>query len=246
MQLGLIHDLIIKCEVCGSIYIVDKDLLEIQSYSYERNMGAEIECNFIGVDDCEKCGNEMNYTINGYEYPIGALNYSSFDSTGCVFLIDPSIDLFYYVFDFDFYEEGIINKEINKTYSGIKGILEDENIIFNIDSRVFEELVSEVFKRQGYEINLTPQTRDGGYDILATKDIDGLQYILLIECKRYAKNNPVSVDLVRSLYGVHTDQKANKSVIVTTSRYTTDARKFAENQNHLITLMDIDDLLKML
>lgn len=70
--------------------------------------------------------------------------------------------------------------------------------------------------------------------------------MLLIECKKYSKENHVGVSLVRSLLGVQSDRKANKAVLVTTSRFTKSARQFAERQQHLISLVDINDLLQML
>lgn len=70
--------------------------------------------------------------------------------------------------------------------------------------------------------------------------------MLLIECKRYSIDKPVDVSLVRSLLGVQTDKKANKAVLVTTSRFTKPAKDFAERQQHLISLIDIDDLMNML
>ena len=93
---------------------------------------------------------------------------------------------------------------------------------------------------------LTQQTRDGGSDIIVTYSLGGMPYLVLIECKKYSPNNKVGVSLVRSFLGVQMDQKANKGVIVTTSTFTRDARVFAERQNHLITLLDYNDLLDMM
>lgn len=110
--------------------------------------------------------------------------------------------------------------------------------------REFEEFVAEVFTFLGYNVTLTQQTRDGGYDMFATKIIDGLSYALIIECKKYT--HKVDVALVRGLFGVHTAQQANKSVLVTSSTFTADARKFAEEQKNLISLCDADTLLAMI
>ena len=95
-------------------------------------------------------------------------------------------------------------------------------------------------------MELTPETRDGGCDIIATKSIGGIPFMLLVECKRYAKGNPVGVSLVRSLLGVQEDRKANKAILVTTSRFTKEAKDFANRQQHLISLMDINDLIQIL
>ena len=32
---------------CGSIHVIDKDSLDVDTYSYERNMGDEVEYDFI-------------------------------------------------------------------------------------------------------------------------------------------------------------------------------------------------------
>ena len=69
----------------------------------------------------------------------------------------------------------------------------------------------------------------------------------IIECKRYAKENPVGVDLVRNLYGVQHQEGANKSVLATTSRFTKDARTFADGVNTTQWGMDLkeyDDIVR--
>lgn len=106
--------------------------------------------------------------------------------------------------------------------------------------------MEEVFKRQGFETCLTPQTRDGGRDIIATKSILGRPVMFLIECKRYDEKNKIGVDIVRALYGVQTAERANKSIIVTSSYFSEDAQKFANQQNTLIDLFNIDDLIKLM
>lgn len=118
--------------------------------------------------------------------------------------------------------------------------------MYNLSPREFEELVAELFSKQGFDVELTSETRDGGCDIIATKNIGGLPFMLLIEWKKYAKGNPVGVSFVRSLLGVQGDRKANKAVLVITSRFTKSARDFANRQQHLISLMDINDLMRMI
>ena len=246
MELGLANDLIIKCDECGSIHVINKDSLDVEKYSYERNMGDEVEYDFVGECCCEECGNHMQYTVRAYEYPVGALNYDDYESRGCIFAQEPSIEVNYFEFDYDDYDEEEITADISRACSNIFKILQNREEIYNLSSREFEELVAELFKQQGFDVELTPETRDGGCDIIATKNIGGLPFMLLIECKKYAKRNPVGVNLVRSLLGVQGDRKANKAVLVTTSRFTKTAREFADRQQHLISLMDIDDLMRMI
>ncbi|TFZ40197.1 restriction endonuclease [Soehngenia longivitae] len=246
MELGLENDLIIRCDRCSSIHIIDKDSLDVDTYSYERNMGFEVEYVFAGEYSCEKCGNFMHYTVRAYEYPVGILNYEDYESRGCTFAQAPSIAVNYYEFDYRNYEEVEIGTEVNRAYLNIYKVLHDREEIYNLSSREFEEFVAELFRQQGFDVALTPETRDGGCDIIATKNIGGLPFMLLIECKKHAKRNPVGVSLVRSLLGVQADRKANKAVLVTTSSFTKPARQFAERQQHLISLVDINDLMQMI
>ena len=68
-------------------------------------------------------------------------------------------------------------------------------MIQTIAPRQLEEVVASIFKNQGFDVELTPQTRDGGYDIRALRK-DGFGTLLyLVECKRYAPKHPVGVEL---------------------------------------------------
>lgn len=240
------HDLVVCCDNCGEVHIIDKDSLDVSTYSYERQMGAEIEYYFDGECQCTKCGNYLRYTVRGFEYPVGALNYDDSECQGGHFVQSPSIAVDYYEFDYDYYDEDNIYEDVCKVDHNIDRILQDNAEAYNLSPREFEKLVAEVFRRQGYNVELTPTTRDGGCDIIATRNINGLPFMLLIECKRYGRKNHVGVQLIRSLLGVQSDRKANKAVLVTTSSFTQDARVFAERQQHLISLVDFDDLLHMM
>lgn len=247
MEIGLDGELIIKCKNCGAEYRIDLDSLDEECYVGEvRGMGEEVEHNFIGDCQCESCGNELSYSIQIFEYPVGAINYRSRDSAGCEILVSPEPAVKYYDCDFDFYEEEEIQQEVNRACSNINRVLEDKNVMYQMSSREFEEFVAEIFTQQGFKVKITPATRDGGYDIIATNDIHGLPYEILIECKRYTPGHKVGVQLVRGLLGVQSDMQANQVVLVTSSVFTKDAREFAARHKYLISLVDANDLLNMM
>lgn len=246
MEIGLVGPLIIRCDVCGSEYSIDGDSLDEECYAYERNMGAEIEHDFFGECACDSCRNYMKYTIRAFEYPEGALNYTDEESNGCEILEVPETVVNYYECDFDDYEENEIRNEVSGACYNIEQALKDKDALYQITPREFEELVAEVFSQQGYNVEITPATRDDGCDIIPTRDINGIPYMVLIECKKYSASHKVDVQLVRSLLGVQSDRKANKAILVTTSLFTRDARQFAERQEHLISLVDVNDLLNMM
>ena len=65
---------------------------------------------------------------------------------------------------------------------------------------------------------------------------------VLVEVKRYRA--PVSVSVVREVLGAMQFAHANKAVIITTSSFTTEARRLAENAS--IDLIDGLSLLELL
>ena len=246
MEISLDGKLIIKCLDCGTEYSVDVDSVHEECFVYERNMGDEVEHDFTSECQCEDCGNVMRYILKVFEYPVGYINYFSGEGDGCKILELPEFVVNYYDSDFDYNEEESIRQQVSGAFANIETILSNKEAIYEISPREFEKLVADVFSKQGYKVEMTPATRDGGCDIIATRDISGIPYMVLIECKKYSASRKVDVQLVRSLLGVQSDRKANKAILVTSSLFTKDAREFAERQKYLISLIDINTLLDMM
>ena len=93
----------------------------------------------------------------------------------------------------------------------------DPQLLSSISSRAFEELVAEILATLGYNVTLTPPSRDGGVDILAAKRDSVGEFLCLVECKRYVPPHKVGVSLVRSLHGVLEKTRASAAMLVTTS-----------------------------
>jgi hypothetical protein len=115
-----------------------------------------------------------------------------------------------------------------------------------LDPRKFEELVAELLRDKGYDVTLTPPSRDGGRDILAVKREDIGSALTLVECKRYAANKRVGVDIVRGLYGVVSADNATRGLIATTSYFTSGARAFRDQVPYRLGLADFEVLRRML
>ena len=103
----------------------------------------------------------------------------------------------------------------------------EPGVLFKLSGRQFEELVAEVWRRLGYTVELTAQTRDHGRDVIAVGGKEaGVKF--LIECKRYDRSRKVDVSQVRSLYGVKCHEQASKAILATTSAFTGPAQAFFE------------------
>ncbi len=104
--------------------------------------------------------------------------------------------------------------------------------IHSLAPDTFERIIADIMNSFGFEVELTQQTRDGGREIIAVgTDRFGIRTNYIVECKRYAPNNPVRVELVRSLYGVKQQNQADHAILATTSYFTPDAIKFSESPN---------------
>ena len=121
-------DLIIRCNDCGKILIIDKDTLDCDFTSDERPMGAEIEHHFFGECQCE-CGNNLTYSIFAYEYPVEVFNYLRYECEGGIFKQEPTIDIDYW-FDFDEYEENDICEDVQATQQYLEKTLCDKSMSY--------------------------------------------------------------------------------------------------------------------
>lgn len=119
-------------------------------------------------------------------------------------------------------------------------------LMYELTPRRFEELTATLFESLGFEVELTPASKDGGKDLyIARSDVLG-RCLYYVECKRYAPNRPVGVDLVNALTGVVERGRATMGLLVTTSRFTSGAREAQRFWEHRLTLKDYADLKLML
>lgn len=98
--------------------------------------------------------------------------------------------------------------------------------VYTISPRRFEALVEDIFKTLGYRTELTQQTRDKGADIIILNSSKGKQAI--VEVKRYAQKHKIGVQLIRHLIGCQYLHQVDKSYLVTSSSFTSEANKTAE------------------
>ncbi len=110
--------------------------------------------------------------------------------------------------------------------------------LFELPPRKFEEVVAELLAGMGYEVQLTPATRDGGKDILAYLTTPAEKLLCLVEVKKFRRDRTVGVELVRTLYGTFCDHQANSAMLVTTSSFSQDAHTFQRRHAFQLSLHD--------
>lgn len=96
----------------------------------------------------------------------------------------------------------------------------DPNAFYLLKSWQLEELVAGQYEREGCRVVLTKRTRDGGRDVIATRDDFGTIRII-DSVKLYKPHHVVGIGEVRDLWAVlnHNERGASKGIITTTSRF---------------------------
>ncbi len=120
----------------------------------------------------------------------------------------------------------------------LTALANNPQLMYELAPRKFEELVARMFTDYGFRAQLTPATRDGGYDIIATLHNQATSFIALVECKKYSPENRVGVEIVRGLYGVTEMKGANQGLVVTSSSFT---RGALEEKARIGTRMELKD-----
>lgn len=118
----------------------------------------------------------------------------------------------------------------------------DPNRMLSLSPRQFEELIAELFEREGFSVEITPRSKDGGRDVIAVRNDDLGSHLYLAECKRYSRDRPVGVSYVRALYGVMERERATRGILATTSYFSREARSFADDLKWRIGLKGYDEL----
>jgi restriction system protein len=103
--------------------------------------------------------------------------------------------------------------------------------IRNLSWQEFEHLVGEAFRQKGFRVEERGGSGgDGGIDLVLHKDGEHV----IVQCKQW-KAWKVGVNRVRELFGVMVSEDASRAILVTTGRFTAEAKRFAEDKPlHLI------------
>ena len=118
----------------------------------------------------------------------------------------------------------------------IARILRAPHEVRNLSPRQFEEFVAEILTQLGFkDVILTPRSRYGGKDVIASHQINGIPLSFYFECKQYSVGHKVQLETLRALLGAlaHDARNVNKGILVTTSTFTKGSREFILSESRL-------------
>jgi len=129
-----------------------------------------------------------------------------------------------------------------KKFSGIESMKNDRQILYNLKGlkpTEFEDYIASLYVKLGYKTERVGQSHDGGVDVIAEKD--GITHY--IQCKKFITRK-VRVGDVRDFYGaISAKLTQGNGIFITTNYFTTEAKKFAED--NMIEVIDGHALLKL-
>ncbi len=105
--------------------------------------------------------------------------------------------------------------------------------------KAFEDVLAEVFRRQGYSVDeQLGGGPDGGVDLVLRRG----GKVTLVQCKRWTGKS-VGASIVRELFGIMASEKADAGILVTTATFTKECEAFARGKP--VRLIDGETLLPL-
>jgi HJR/Mrr/RecB family endonuclease len=116
------------------------------------------------------------------------------------------------------------NENDPKKYSLNRQLKLISDSIDAMDGFQFEQFIAEIFRLSGLNAKTTGKTRDGGKDVIV-KDKNGIMYI---ECKHYAEENKITVNLMHKLISACVVDNVKRGLFITTSNFSYESISLAE------------------
>ena len=129
-----------------------------------------------------------------------------------------------------------------KRYSRMKkaDLLARDSLYKDYNPAEFEEVTAEIYRQMGYKAKVTGKAGDLGIDVLLSKDGEKIG----VQCKHY--KDSIGPAMIREFVGALEGARLEKGYFVTTSHYTSGAKKAAQRTNWYLELIDGIALSNML
>jgi len=106
--------------------------------------------------------------------------------------------------------------------------------VYALTPRRFEELVAELLRGFGYQIELTPTTNDGGRDIIARRSRDiAFPSLYYVEAKLWAPDTKVGRPIIQKLLGAGKADQVNGVMLITPSQFARTVVPYLEDRRLL-------------
>lgn len=128
------------------------------------------------------------------------------------------------------YEASVIIKSVHRAL--IEKIVDNPKFLDGVDWRTFERLMANVFEGIGFDVVLTPPSKDGGKDIVLCCMSRGTKKKYFIELKHWPSGDKVSDRHVQK-FEIIVSQNADAGLLLSTSGFTKSVTKIKRNKVYL-------------
>jgi restriction system protein len=129
------------------------------------------------------------------------------------------------------------------SFSLLRQFHREPAILDQLSWREFEKLIAGLLERDGYTVELMQGSKDGGVDIVASKDLGPHGYFkALWQAKKKAVGTKVGISVVRELADTRDQFGASQGVIVTSSYLTKGAIERIDRDKFILGKVDRRDL----
>jgi hypothetical protein len=111
--------------------------------------------------------------------------------------------------------------------------------------RQFEQLCAAVLREEGWEAEVTQESRDGGKDIIARREENGVQVTIYVQAKKNRADRTVGLPEVKEFAATLAGDGVARGILVATSRISQPARDWLANKGAALATVDLvpgDDL----
>jgi len=122
-------------------------------------------------------------------------------------------------------------------------LLHNGRLLSELSWRSFEKLMAEMLEREGWQVDLTRGSKDGGVDIYASREDAMIGKLRVVwQAKKYRESNKVKLSDVRELSGILERSSATKAILVTTSHLTRGALEWVRQDSYRLSYKDREQI----
>jgi len=126
----------------------------------------------------------------------------------------------------EFFGSGSVYPDLLAVADGIRGM----------GGMEFENWTADLFRRAGFQVDLTQASGDHGIDLMASRD----RSLIAVQCKRW--DGSIGEPVLRDLFGAMTAVNARRGCLITTGTFTAQAQQFSRGKP--LTLIGFETLME--
>ena len=110
----------------------------------------------------------------------------------------------------------------------------------------FEDLTGFLFKEEGWEVEITSKSRDGGKDVIARRIDTGIPFVAYVQAKRNRESRKVGISEVKEFVATVAGDNVDVGYLVTTSYFSKPATQWLRDKGHRLASVELIDRRKLI